>query len=76
MTNMIARVLVGTAALLALAACSEKPQPLGELKSDAASYAGTGLPYQAPGWKPGDKASWEQQLRTRGQGQNEYVKAH
>ena len=28
--------------------------------------------YSAPGWQPGDKTSWEGQMRERNKGQNEY----
>ncbi|AMO24216.1 lipoprotein [Ramlibacter solisilvae] len=65
------------AAVAALAACSEKPQTMGgsNSKQDAAAFQGTGMPYVATGWKPGDKTSWEQQLKTRAQmGQNDYNK--
>ena len=35
------------------------------------------MPFTAPGWKPGDKVSWEQQLKTRTQnGQNDYAKVN
>ena len=72
---MMARACLAAAALLALSACSEKPQEtLGNFKADKDAYTGTGMAYQAAGWKAGDKAAWEQQLRVRGQGQNEYVR--
>ena len=51
------------------------PVPLSGTKSDAAPFSGTSKPYVAQGWKPGDKASWEAQLKNRTvQGQNDYVK--
>lgn len=73
--------LVGAAALLS--ACGEKAQTNAEgVKHDAAPWSGTsngtqkdggGTTFTAQGWKPGDKASWEAQLKTRTQnGQNEY----
>ena len=73
--------LLGTAALLS--ACGEKPQTNAEgVKHDAAPWSGTsngtqkeggGTSFTAQGWKPGDKASWEAELKTRAQnGQNEY----
>ncbi|HSW20809.1 MAG TPA: hypothetical protein VLJ86_26540 [Ramlibacter sp.] len=71
---MIIRTLIAAATLLALAACSDKPQTASGVKTDTAPFSGTGMAYVQPGWKPGDKTSWEQQLRTRGQGQNEYAK--
>ena len=66
--------------LAALAACGDKPQTLGTgtaSKPDAAAFNGTGSQFVAPGWKPGDKASWEQHLKARMQnGQNDYSKAN
>jgi hypothetical protein len=60
---------------LALAGCAEKEQTAGGFKSDSAPFSGTNRPYVASGWKPGDKTSWEQQLKTRTvQGQNDYAK--
>ncbi len=70
------RLVLITAAALGLAACGDKPQTSAGVKSDAASFQGVtgpGNAYNAPGWKPGDKTAWEQQLKTRLQnGQNEY----
>jgi len=66
--------MVALAALLS--ACGEKPQTLGTGK-DASSYTGTGKAFVAGGWKQGDKASWESQLKARGQNtQNEYSKTN
>ena len=62
-------------ALAGLSACTEKPQTLGGKKSDAAAFQGAQNPFVAPGWKPGDKSSWEQGLKARMQNsQNEYSK--
>lgn len=58
--------------LATLAACGEKPQTGAGIRSDAPPYAGTGSQFTQPGWKAGDKASWEAQLKARQQGQNEY----
>ena len=63
--------LVGTLCL-ALTACGEKPQAASARKSDTHAFEGPAGAYTASGWKPGDAASWEQQLRVRSQGQNEY----
>jgi len=64
-----------------LAACGEKPQTNTHgVKFDAVPWSGTGTqlntgtPFTAPGWKVGDKTAWEQQIKTRMNGQNEYVK--
>ena len=68
------RLLITTMTLLALAACTEKPQQIGASKKPSeASWKGTDNGYAAPGWKPGDETSWETQMKTRAQqGQNEY----
>ena len=63
--------LVGVVA--ALAACTEQPQTLRSgNRPDTAAFQGTGLSFAAPGWKQGDKVSWEQQIKSRALGQNEY----
>ncbi|MDB5898146.1 MAG: hypothetical protein JWP41_1748 [Ramlibacter sp.] len=63
------------AAAFALAACADREQTANGIKSDSAPFNGTSHPYVAGGWKPGDRASWEQQMKVRTvQGQNEYAK--
>jgi predicted small secreted protein len=58
-----------------LAACAEREQTANGIKSDAAPYQGTNRPFVATGWKPGDRNSWEQQMKVRTvQGQNDYAK--
>lgn len=72
-------LLLGAAAALAmLGACGEKPQTLPSgVKMDTQAFQGTGMPYVVPGWKQGDKTSWEQELKTRAQNtQNEYTKVN
>ena len=62
-------------ACVAISACGDKPQTLGGIKGDVAPYQGTDNSFSAPGWKPGDKTSWEQGLKARAQNsQNEYSK--
>lgn len=64
-----------TAALLTLSACGDQPQEIGSgVKLDGAPFAGVGKSqYAQGGWTAGDRASWEQQLKTRAQyGQNDY----
>ena len=58
-----------------LVGCGEKPQSAATLKSDGRPWETAQTAYTAQGWKAGDKASWEQQLRARSQGQNEYSRA-
>ncbi|WP_439605873.1 hypothetical protein [Hydrogenophaga sp.] len=78
---MIHRLTLSTAiaaALLALSACGDKPQEMtgAGVKQDGASFQGVGSSqYAQSGWKPGDKTSWEQQLKSRAQyGQNDYTR--
>ena len=60
---------------MALVGCSEKDQTLGT-KKDGAAFAGTQNGFAVSGWQAGDKNSWEQQLRTRGQyGMNDHTRA-
>ncbi len=70
-------VAAAAASALMLAACGDKPQGMGGIKSDSAPSAGVGSSqYAAPGWKAGDANGWQQQLRARAQyGQNEYNRA-
>ena len=81
----LASLAIAIGAVVLLAACGEKPQGIGGVKHDSPSFNGTGSAaytgptsaFAAPGWKAGDKASWEQQLRSRAQnGQNDYVKVN
>lgn len=66
-------LLVAMSTLLAMAACGEKPQTADkQRKTDAHAFEGAASAYTASGWKPGDAPSWEQQMKTRAQGQNEY----
>lgn len=75
---MMKSLMVAAAAVMVLSACGEKPQGLGGVKQDAAPFSGTGeSKFAEPGWKAGDKASWEQHLRTRAQnGQNDYARTN
>ncbi|HEY0858415.1 MAG TPA: hypothetical protein VGE16_15225 [Albitalea sp.] len=59
---------------LALSGCTEEPQTANPRKSDTRAWQGTGNAYVAPGWTAGDKTSWEEQMRTRAQAQNEYAR--
>jgi hypothetical protein len=71
----MSRILLLCVCVLALSACAEKEQSLGS-KKDGVAFAGTANGFAAPGWASGDKNSWEQQLRTRGQyGMNDHTRA-
>jgi L-serine deaminase len=70
-------VLLLSLAALALVACAEREQTASGIKTDTAPFNGTGKqsPFTASGWKPGDRNSWEQELKVRTvNGQNDYVK--
>jgi len=76
--SRLAAVAGTVLASMALVACGEQPQELqGQgIKNDQAPYTGVGQSqYAEGGWKPGDRNSWEQQLKTRAQyGQNDYAR--
>jgi hypothetical protein len=69
-------LLLSTATVLSLAACGEKVQTTEQgagRKSDAKAWEGTQGTHVADGYKAGDKAAWEAQLKARTErGQNEY----
>ena len=61
--------------LLGLCACGESPQAAAPSRADAPAYTGaaSGTAFTAAGWKAGDKAAWEQQLKARQlNSQNDY----
>ena len=61
--------------LAALVGCGERPQVMQTSKSDIPAFQGAANAFVAPGWKAGDKTSWEQGLKTRMQNtQNEYTR--
>ena len=67
-----------TAALLGaglLGGCAEKSQTAATKKSDGKPWDSAQTAYTAQGWKAGDQTSWEQQLKARSQGQDEYSRA-
>jgi hypothetical protein len=67
-------------ACLAISACGDKAEAKANgKKGDAPAYSGApgeNQAYTAQGWNSGDKASWEQQMRARSQGQNEYLRTN
>lgn len=70
-------LLIALGAVLLLGACGERPQTAfaSHRKDDAPAYKGAeGDPFMAKNWTPGDRTSWENQIRARGQYQNEYNK--
>ena len=69
-------LLILSAALalaLGLVACGERSTG-GKTprKADAKAWQGTDNAFVAPGWKVGEAAAWQDQMRVRAQSQNEY----
>jgi major membrane immunogen (membrane-anchored lipoprotein) len=58
-----------------LTACGEKAQTAATHKADGKPWEGAQSAFTAPGWQAGDRASWEAQMKSRSQGQNEYSRA-
>ena len=70
---MSAGRIAGLALLcVGLVACGEKPQTATQRKADGRPFDGPASAYTVGGWKAGDEVSWEAQMRSRSQGQNEY----
>ena len=44
------------------------------ITGSAPSWQGPATAFTAPGWKVGDQGSWNQQMQTRAQGQNEFAR--
>lgn len=74
---MIKRILIVAVLAAGLSACGEKAQTAqpAAKKSDGKAWDGAQNAFVAEGWKAGDQASWETQMRLRAQNQNEYSRA-
>lgn len=71
MSRLFAVVTAGLFCL-GLSACSERPQTAGARKADQSPSSTAAGSFTASGWTAGDRASWERQMATRAQTQNEY----
>ena len=62
---------------LAVTGCGETVQTAtgGKKKPDSKAWESSQNTYAAEGWKGGDQAAWEAQMRLRAQGQNEYARS-
>jgi hypothetical protein len=71
------RILAVLVMGLALGACGEKAQVAGVAKkTDAKPWEGVvNGNGAASDWKPGDQKAWEEHMRARAQGQNEYSRS-
>jgi hypothetical protein len=73
--------LIGLAVFV-LAACGERPQIQPAAKEEGSrnraptsqAWTGTTGEFKTGEWTPGDRASWERQMRVRAQAQNEHVR--
>lgn len=72
---MTGRIVLAVALAAALSACADKAQTAAARKADSNPWEGVQKSHVAQGWKPGDRASWEAQMRVRAQGQNDYSRA-
>jgi hypothetical protein len=73
------RLLLIAVPFALLAGCSEIDQSKSAAntnRGDEPAYKGAKDNYIAKGWTPGDKGSWETQMRTRSLTQNEYNKTN
>jgi hypothetical protein len=71
-----ARRLVAAVVVIVLAACGERVQTLpagAAKKADTPAWQITDNGYVAPGWTPGNEASWQAQIKKRAQAQNDYA---
>jgi hypothetical protein len=64
-------LLCASLALLA-AGCGERAGDAVAKGARQPSWDAAADPFVVPGWKSGDKASWQEQLTNRAQNQNEY----
>jgi hypothetical protein len=79
----VPRVALVAATLVALlAACGEQPQIQPAAKDSVTrnsrpgsqAWNGTTGEFKTGEWTPGDRVSWERQMRVRAQAQNEHVR--
>jgi hypothetical protein len=78
MTRGTIALLMATAVAVPLAGCGEKAQTAGGAstkKADGKAWEAVQSAHVADGYKSGDKAAWEAQLKARTErGQNEYTR--
>jgi hypothetical protein len=67
-------ICAALALLAGLAACGERVQTATPRKADQKAWQGVNNPYAVGSWTPGDRGTWDDQMRARAQTQNEYNK--
>ena len=75
LTKAIISAIISLSCIFGLVACSESSQDLKASTSDVAAYQGAKNGFVDKNWTPGDKTSWENQLRVRAQIQDEYTRS-
>jgi hypothetical protein len=68
-------LLCAALALIAVG-CSERSGDAVAKGARQPSWDAAADPFVVPGWKSGDKASWQEQEAKRAQNQNEYLRVH
>jgi hypothetical protein len=68
-------VLCAALALLG-AGCGERSGDAVAKRALQPSWDAAADPFVVPGWKSGDKASWQEHETQRAQNQNEYLRVH
>jgi hypothetical protein len=70
-------IALGCAALaVLLAGCNSHSDQAVAKRAEQPPWDAAADPFVVPGWKSGDKASWQQQMTSRAQNQNEYLRVH
>jgi len=76
---MIMRSTIAMAMMaVCVSGCGDKAQTIDQSrakKADGKAWESSQSAYMAEGWKAGDQAAWEAQMRGRAQGQNEYSRS-
>ena len=65
--------MIAVGLVVALGACEKAQNTPSARKSDTKAWDAAQNAFVVPGWKNGDRASWESQIRNRTAGQNEYA---
>lgn len=61
-----------------LAGCGERTHSEASVakRGEQPAWDAAANPFVVPGWKSGDKASWQEQMVKRAQNQNDYLRAN
>jgi hypothetical protein len=76
MRHLVAMQIVCALLLAACGGPSGKADAPAARSVDQPHWDAAVEPFVVPGWKSGDKASWQAQMTLRAQNQNEYLRAN